>query len=70
MVEPRKQRGPAVTPGPAKNHHRHHQASSSRVSITRLADVRHRRLLAPWPGWWGDAEVRSWTWAERSRRAL
>ena len=39
------------------------------ASITRLADWRHRRLLAPWPGWWGGAEVRCWTWAERSRRA-
>jgi len=28
---------------------------------------RLERLLAPWPGWWGGAELHSWTWAERSR---
>ena len=29
---------------------------------------RMRRLLRPWPGWWGGHELRSATWAERTRR--
>jgi hypothetical protein len=35
--------------------------------VVDLDEARVRRLLAPWPGWWGDAEIHSWTWAERSR---
>jgi hypothetical protein len=68
MTEPRKRTaGPDTTPTPPAL-----QApppGSTTASITDLCDFRHRRLLAPWPGWWGDAEVRSWTRAERSRRA-
>jgi len=36
------------------------------ASITDLSDWRCHRLLVPWPGWWGEHERRSWTWAERS----
>jgi hypothetical protein len=58
-------RAPRQRPGPAQTF----TATYGPASITDLADWRQRRLLPPWPGWWGDAEVRSWTWAERSRRA-
>ncbi len=37
--------------------------------VVDLEVERARRLLRPWPGWWGGLEVRSWTWAERSRRS-
>jgi hypothetical protein len=36
--------------------------------VTRLDDWKASKLAASWPGWWGDAELRSWTWAERTRR--
>jgi hypothetical protein len=38
------------------------------AAVVDLTTWRARRLATPWPGWWGDAELRSWTWAERSRR--
>jgi len=36
--------------------------------VVDLDDRRARRLLRPWPGWWGGRELRSASWAERSRR--
>jgi hypothetical protein len=40
-----------------------------RSGVVDLDLERRRRLLTPWPGFWGGAgEMRSWTWAERSGR--
>jgi hypothetical protein len=62
---PDKSGTPALQPGP-----REPSAVPQKVtaSITDLAGWRTRRLLVPWPGWWGDHERHSWSWAERSRR--
>jgi hypothetical protein len=38
------------------------------AAVVDLAERRIRRLTRPWPGWWGGHELRTWTWAERSRR--
>ena len=61
--------GPAATLNPQRTTTDTTARSQFVASITRLDDCRPRRLLAPWPGWWGGAEVHSWTWAERSRRS-
>ena len=62
----RKRTGPTWRPAP---HRTTTTGKQFDASVTRLDDWRTRTLMAPWPGWWGDAEVRSWTWAERSRRS-
>jgi hypothetical protein len=35
--------------------------------VVDLEVERARRFATPWPGWWAGRELRSWTWAERSR---
>lgn len=67
MAEHKRTAGPDTTPTPPVELAPPPRSTIAR--ITDLADWRPRRLLAPWPGWWGGVEVRSWTWAERSRRA-
>jgi hypothetical protein len=42
-------------------------AESPDARVVDLEERRTRRLSEPWPGWWGDAELRTWSWAERSR---
>jgi hypothetical protein len=44
-------------------------ASITDVHRIAVVDLERRRLLRPWPGWWGAAgDILNWTWAERSRR--
>jgi hypothetical protein len=63
----RKRTGPVTTPAPPRTTTTA-RSSQFAASVTRLDDWKAGKLAAPWPGWWGDAEVRSWTWAERTRR--
>lgn len=42
-------------------------ADARGAAVVDLDDHRQRRLLASWPGWWGGNEIRTWSWAERSR---
>jgi hypothetical protein len=65
MARPRKRTGPLATAPPRTTT----TGKQFGASVTRLDDWKTSRLTRPWPGWWGGAEVRSWTWAERSRRA-
>jgi hypothetical protein len=61
----RKRTGPVTTPAPPRTTTTGKQFGAI---VTDLTDRRTRRLLAPWPGWWDGGELRTWTWAERTRR--
>jgi hypothetical protein len=65
VAEPRKRTGPVTTPAPPRTTTTGKQFDAI---VTRLDDWKATRLAAPWPGWWGSAELKSWTWAERTRR--
>jgi hypothetical protein len=62
----RKRTGPTWRPAPPRTTTTGKQFDAS---VTRLDDWKVTRLDTPWPGWWGGAELHSWTWAERSRWA-
>jgi hypothetical protein len=64
---------PAVTPGAFRKLILDGTSTSRIVDeddglVVDLDGYRIRRLLRPWPGWWGGHELRSATWAERSHR--
>jgi hypothetical protein len=67
VAEPRKRTGPVTTPAPPRTATTG-KSSQFDASVTRLEDWKASRLAAPWPGWWGDAELKTWAWAERTRR--